>query len=437
MSSLTSVRRRAAWPSCSAKFVDSRHCRFFATAAAQGTVAAVRGMHDHFAEEAAARHLAAQCFSDITRRRGYSSVETPSVEQASVFLRGLGEGSDVVMKEIYSFPSPKRADSGSDTDLLLALRPEGTAGIMRALIQSGRLRQGAQKLSYCGSMFRHERPQKGRYRQFTQLGIENVGSKSHLADVEVIQMADSFLRSVLPIAAASPAASPSDGASHLQQAVPPTAAAAAGAGPGLQLKLLVNTLGDDLRAYTAYLTEFFTKHQSSLSPDSVARLQRGAVLRILDSKSGADQALITEVKPIQAFLPEAALARFDAVLSGLRSVGIDYTIEPRLVRGLDYYCHTVFEFTCTTAAAPVTGTGTAPTSAPPAGPSTEQTGGSAGRAALPPAGVGQLGTVLAGGRYDRLSTMLGHPDAVPCIGEWAFRSDAPQMAVCVACGLVR
>ena len=385
----------------------------------------VRGTHDHFGDASPLRGALAASFAALARRRGFAEVETPVLEPAALYARSLGGASDVVSKEMYVFatpqggagigagsagagagagapaadgaarqaPAPAASASASASasaapaaaappppPQLLALRPEGTAGVMRALIASGRLRRALhplpQKLFYAGPMFRHERPQKGRYRQFTQLGVEVVGGASTLGDVEAIALADAFLRTAL----APPPLAP-------QRPKP------------LALTLLVNTLGDaeGMQRFAAALQRQLSSSEvlARLSPESQARVARGAALRVLDSKSAADQDVVRGLPDIRASLGAGALRRFDEVLEGLEDAGVPFVVEPRLVRGLDYYSHTVFEFAVSG------GSG----------------GGEAGEGKGEGGGAGHLGAVLAGGRYDRLAHLLGHPEPVPSVGE--------------------
>ena len=345
--------------------------------AAREPVARARGTHDYFADESPLRVAIAATFARLAHARGFAHVETPVLEPAALFARSLGDGSDVVAKEMYTLcASPAAAAGDAAAATLLALRPEGTAGIMRALIGSGRLRRALhpspQKLFYAGPMFRHERPQRGRFRQFTQLGVEVVGGASAACDAECISLAFAFLRSVLA--------------------------------PPLELTLLINSLGDEqsMQRYGAALQMLLEARRDQLSPESRARLDRGAVLRVLDSKSLADQSIVRELPQIADYLGPAARRRFDDVLAGLETLGVACVVEPRLVRGLDYYSHTVFEFVASAGGAAATaGDG----AAAPATASDTMSGG-----------AGHLGTVLAGGRYDRLAVALGHPEHVPSIG---------------------
>ena len=307
---------------------------------------------------------------------GYVRVETPVLEHASLFSRTLGDSSDVVSKEMYSFSSPKSttsAQSEGESDSLLCLRPEGTAGIMRSLVSSGRLKRSLHPLSqryfYDGPMFRHERPQRGRFREFSQLGIEIIGGKGSQSDCEAIALAHSFLTSLFFDSTPNAMSS------------------------SISLKLCVNTIGDEegRRNYSVALKSFLTDHRESLSLESQSRLDREgqdvSVFRILDSKSTADQEVLSNkaAPKLEEYLSDKSRRRFEDVLFNLCELGINPTIDTRLVRGLDYYSDTVFEFVVTSGSGDESG---------------------------------HLGTVLAGGRYDRLSKILGNSESVPSIG-WA------------------
>ncbi len=274
----------------------------------------------------------------VTATYGLDEWSTPIFEDTRVFSRSLGDTSDVVTKEMYSFP-----DRGGE---MLTLRPEGTAGICRALVSNGLTQSLPQRVFYAGPMFRYERPQKGRYRQFHQIGAEWIGVAEPMADAEAIACG----RDVL---------------------------AALGI-EGVALEL--NTLGDAASrdAYRAALVEHFAAHRDALSPDSRDRLERNP-LRILDSKDEGDRRLVATAPTIEPFLSEPARAFWDALREQLARFGVAYRENPRIVRGLDYYSHTAFEFT------------------------TDR--------------LGAQGTVLAGGRYDGLVADMGGPPT-PAIG-WA------------------
>jgi histidyl-tRNA synthetase len=240
---------------------------------------------------------------DFFRRYNYSEVRTPVFEEAQLFVRSVGEASDIVRKEMFVFE-----DKGGRE---LALRPEGTAGVVRAYVEHGLYKQAQPlKLFYVGPMFRHERQQKGRYRQHTQIGVEVLGSADPLVDVEVISLLYG-----------------------LHQAV------------GVKDELVyLNNLGDlqTRRSYVPELRAFLEKHRDELDPDSVARLESNP-LRTFDSKDENTQALLAEAPAIGDFLSPEAAAHLGAVEEGLDSLGIPYEIDERLVRGLDYYTLTVFE----------------------------------------------------------------------------------------------
>ncbi len=240
---------------------------------------------------------------DFFRRYNYSEVRVPVFEEAGLFIRGVGEGSDIVRKEMFLFQDKGGRD--------LALRPEGTAGVVRSYVEHSLFKQAQPfKLWYMGPMLRHERQQKGRYRQHTQIGVEILGSADPLVDVEVISLLY-----------------------NLHQAV------------GVQNEVVhLNTLGDmeTRRAYVPELRAFLEKHTSELDRDSVDRLETNP-LRILDSKDRDMQALLDEAPVLREFLSPEAVENFTAVKAGLDALEIPYTEDDRLVRGLDYYTSTVFE----------------------------------------------------------------------------------------------
>ena len=273
------------------------------------------------------------------QRSGFGEIRTPLLESTDLFCRGIGEATDVVGKEMYSF-----LDRGERS---CTLRPEGTASVVRAAIQHGLLSQGAQKLWYAGPMFRYERPQAGRQRQFHQIGVEWLGAESPRSDVEVIALAWDLLQGL-------------------------------GIG-GLQLEL--NSLGstDDRQAYRDALVAWLEVRVDALDDDSRSRLSSNP-LRILDSKHPSTQALLEDAPTLADALSPASRERFERVQSGLSALGIPYRLNPRLVRGLDYYSHTAFEIT------------------------SDQLGAQA--------------TVCGGGRYDGLVGQLGGP-ATPAVG-WAL-----------------
>jgi histidyl-tRNA synthetase len=276
---------------------------------------------------------------NIALRYGLAEISTPVFEFSEVFKRTLGETSDVVTKEMYTFE-----DRGGSE---ITLRPEGTAGIVRAFISNGLTQNLPCKFFYEGPMFRYERPQKGRLRQFHQFGVEILGVPTPQADVETIALGVHILEEL---------------------------------GVADKTVLEINSLGDSesRAAYREALVAYFTGHRDALSEDSRARLERNP-LRILDSKDKGDRKLMAEAPNISEYLNDASRAFFDTVLDGLKALNIDVSVNPRLVRGLDYYCHTAFEFT------------------------TEV--------------LGAQGAVIAGGRYDGLVKQMGGP-ATPGVG-WA------------------
>jgi histidyl-tRNA synthetase len=264
---------------------------------------------------------------------------TPIFEFSEVFKRTLGDTSDIVTKEMYTF-----TDRGGET---ITLRPEGTASVARALISGGLAQHLPLKYFYSGPMFRYERPQKGRMRQFHQTGIELLGVKEPLGDVEVIATGAEFLRRI-------------------------------GAWDRAQLE--INTLGDNesRQNYRKVLVDYLSGHRDRLSKDSLERLERNP-LRILDSKDPGDQAIVADAPVYTDYLNGTSRDFFAKVKAGLDALGIKYVVNPRLVRGLDYYSHTCFEVTC--------------------------------------AELGAQKTILAGGRYDGLIPMMGGPET-PGVG-WA------------------
>jgi len=244
----------------------------------------------------------------IAATYGFDEWATPIFEDTRVFSRPLGDTSDIVAKEMYSFE-----DRGGEQ---LTLRPENTAGICRALVTNGLTQSLPQRVFYAGPMFRYERPQKGRYRQFHQIGCELIGPAEPLADAEVIACGWDIL----------------------------TALGVAG-----DVVLEVNTLGDRASrdAYRAALVEYFGAHRDSLSGDSLTRLERNP-LRILDSKDEADRAIVADAPTIAPYLTAEAAAHYDAARDNLGRFGVPFRENPRIVRGLDYYDHVAFEFVTTT-----------------------------------------------------------------------------------------
>lgn len=355
------MRGLALWRAGSAQASQMR--RYLSVAAKAKSVSRVRGTRDLLVDDTQQHREVLDVLKCTVDRYGFRAIQTPLLEYTDLFSRSLGDGSDIVMKEMYTF----KDDSGKS----VTLRPEGTAGIMRALVSNNLMFSLPHKVSYSGSMFRYERPQRGRYREFQQFGVEFVGSTGPSVDTEVIAMAADALDAL--------------GIKH-------------------KVVLELNSLGDgESRArYRFALEAFFSKFRDELSSDSINRLERGSVLRILDSKSEIDQKIIADAPQLSAFLSEDSKTRFDDVLSGLDALGITYRHNPRLVRGLDYYSNTVFEFVEKPDAEQATGGGIA---------------------------------VLAGGCYDGLAESLGGP-ATACVG-WAagvdrlnLLRDKPTKAMC-------
>ncbi|QNI49966.1 histidine--tRNA ligase [Synechococcus sp. RS9915] len=264
----------------------------------------LRGMVDLLPETLQCWQAVEAVAREHFRRSGFGEIRTPLLETTDLFCRGIGEGTDVVGKEMYSF-----TDRGERS---CTLRPEGTASVVRAALQHGLLSQGAQKLWYAGPMFRYERPQAGRQRQFHQIGVEWLGAESARSDVEVIALAWDLLAQL-------------------------------GVG-GLELE--INSLGtpEDRQAYRTALVAWLEQRLDQLDDDSRARLSTNP-LRILDSKNKDTQALLEQAPTLADALSSESRQRFDAVQQGLTALGIPFRLNPRLVRGLDYYGHTAFEIT--------------------------------------------------------------------------------------------
>ena len=298
----------------------------------------VRGTQSLLGEDADRLAAVVAAFDKVRRLYGFRRVEVPTIEQTAVFARTIGETTDVVSKEMYSFD-----DRGGES---ITLRPEFTAGICRAYLSEGWQQYAPLKVATSGSAFRYERPQKGRFREFHQLDAEIIGAGEPQADVELLAFADQLLKEL-----------------------------------GIEGTILkLNTLGDPATrtAWRDALHEHFFSHASTLSEDSQARLERNP-LRILDSKSHQDWPVVDSAPTIDDFLTTEAADFFSKVTSGLDAAGIPWERAPRLVRGLDYYRHTAFEFI------------------------TDR--------------LGAQGTVLAGGRYDGLIESIGGPHT-PAVG-WA------------------
>ncbi|PWU21302.1 MAG: histidine--tRNA ligase [Bdellovibrio sp.] len=267
---------------------------------------AVRGTQDLLADECRRFRWLDETAWEIARRFGYEEIRTPIFEFSEVFHRTLGETSDMVAKETYTF-----ADRGGD---LITLRPEGTAGIARAFISNGLAQLLPLKYYYFGPMFRYERPQKGRHRQFHQIGVESLGAEDPLADVECISLAHLMLKEF-----------------------------------GLEgrVKLEINFLGDaeSRSRHREKLVSYLSGFRSELSPDSQVRLEKNP-LRILDSKEAQDREILENAPRLSDFLNPFSKQFAEGVLAGLSGLGIPYVANENLVRGIDYYTHTVFEFTC-------------------------------------------------------------------------------------------
>ena len=272
-------------------------------AALADKIQSIKGMHDILNDQSAAWKYLEDTIQGVLNSYGYEEIRTPLLEKTELFKRSIGEATDIVSKEMYTF-----TDLSGDS---LTLRPEGTASVVRSVVQHSLYRNNPLRLWYCGPMFRHERPQKGRMRQFHQIGAEAIGFPGPDIDAELIAMCARFWGS-LGI-------------------------------DGLELQL--NTLGSaaSRAAYRNVLVEYFSDNQESLDEDSIKRLELNP-LRILDSKNPAMQELIAAAPAMNDHLDEESAAHFEELKQLLGAAGIDFTINPRLVRGLDYYSHTVFEW---------------------------------------------------------------------------------------------
>lgn len=319
------------------------------------TPQAIRGTQDIFGADAEAFAFVVETFERVRRLYRFRRVEMPVFEKTEVFARSLGETTDVVSKEMYSFD-----DRGGES---LTLRPEFTAGIARAFLTNGWQQYAPLKVATHGPLFRYERPQKGRYRQFHQIDAEVIGAGEPQADVELLAMADQLLKEL-----------------------------------GIHdVTLHLNTLGDgeSREAWRAALIDYFRAVEGQLSEESQERLEKNP-LRILDSKDARDKPFLADAPKIDAFLSDEARAFFAAVTSGLDAAGVKWVRAESLVRGLDYYRHTAFEFI--------------------------PDEGSASAAAL-----GSQSTVLGGGRYDGLMESLGGAPT-PAVG-WAAGIERLAMLV--------
>jgi histidyl-tRNA synthetase len=301
---------------------------------------AVKGMNDVLPGESAKWEWLEGIVRNLMARYAYRNIRTPIVEPTALFVRGLGEVTDIVEKEMYSFEDRLNGEA-------LTLRPESTAGVVRAVVEHNMLYEGGKRLYYMGPMFRHERPQRGRYRQFHQIGAEVLGFQGPEIDAEVILLAH-----------------------DLWQAI------------GLKnVRLELNSLGQppERLAHRAALITHFEKHQAVLDEDAKRRLYTNP-LRILDTKNSAMKEVVESAPQLMNFLGVASLAHFNALRQILDANGVQYSLNPRLVRGMDYYNLTVFEFI------------------------TDQ--------------LGSQGTVCGGGRYDYLIEQVGGKPA-PAVG-WAL-----------------
>ena len=299
----------------------------------------VRGTQSLLGEDADRFHAVVEAFDRVRRLFGFKRVEVPVIEPTAVFARTIGETTDVVSKEMYTFE-----DRGGEQ---ITLRPEFTAGICRAYLSEGWQQFAPLKVATHGPAFRYERPQKGRFRQFHQLDAEVIGAAEAAADVELLSLGDQLLREL-----------------RIHEGV----------------TLQLNTLGDSETrdAWRSALVEHFESHRTALSEDSLSRLERNP-LRILDTKDPTERPIADAAPSIDDFLTSEASDFFAQVTAGLDAAGVKWTRNPRLVRGLDYYRHTAFEFV------------------------TDR--------------LGAQGTVIAGGRYDGLIEALGGPHT-PAVG-WA------------------
>jgi histidyl-tRNA synthetase len=300
------------------------------------SIQAIRGMHDVLPQQTPLWHFLERQISGVLATYGYREIRMPLLEMTELFKRSIGEVTDIVEKEMYTFD-----DRNGDS---LTLRPEGTASCVRAAMENGLLHNQTQRLWYQGPMFRHERPQKGRYRQFHQIGVETFGMAGPDIDAEVILMTARIWRAL---------------------AIP-------------DLELQVNTLGtaEERAAYRDELVAYFEAHAALLDEDSRRRLYTNP-LRILDSKNPEMRGMLDGAPSLMSHLGDASRAHFDFVCATLQRAGVPFVVNPRLVRGLDYYSRTVFEWV------------------------TDR--------------LGAQGTVCAGGRYDGLVEQLGGRP-VPAVG---------------------
>jgi len=302
---------------------------------------AIKGMNDILPPESARWEWLEDKVRALMRRYGFQNMRTPIVEPTALFVRGLGEVTDIVEKEMYSFTDSLNGD-------LLTLRPEGTAGAVRAINEHNFLYEGGKRLYYIGPMFRHERPQKGRYRQFHQVGAEVLGFAGPDVDAELILMTAALWRDL-------------------------------GLSVGTDVKLQLNSLGqpEERKAHREALIKHLEAHAELLDEEAKRRLHSNP-LRILDTKNPAMQPVVEAAPKLIDFLGEASLSHFQAVQTVLTAAGVPFELNTRLVRGMDYYNLTVFEWV------------------------TER--------------LGAQGTVCGGGRYDGLVEQLGAKKGAPAVG---------------------
>lgn len=302
-------------------------------------ISTVRGMRDYIGSNAEVYYTISDIFRILVSRYGYTMINTPILEKQDLFTLALGTTSDVVSKEMYSF-NDKNGES-------LVLRPEGTASVVRSFVENSLHLKAQNKFAYFGPMFRYERPQKGRYRQFHQFGVEYFADDTYISDAETIFLANEFLN-LLKIKG--------------------------------EITLEISSLGDaeSREIYRKILVQYFEKNKNSLSEISLERLEKNP-LRILDSKEEQDQEIIKNAPKIIDCLNNESKAFFDGVISSLGVLNVKYKINPYIVRGLDYYNHTVFEFKTDL--------------------------------------IESQSTILAGGRYNGFVKLFGGPD-IPGIG-WA------------------
>ena len=301
---------------------------------------AVKGMNDILPSDSARWEWLEEKVRTLMARYAYRNIRTPIVEPTPLFVRTLGQVTDIVEKEMYSFEDKLNGEA-------LTLRPENTAGVVRAVAEHSMLYEGGKRLYYMGPMFRHERPQRGRYRQFHQIGAEALGFPGAEVDVELILLADALWKEL-----------------------------------GLtDVRLELNSLGqpDERKLHRVALIAYFEGHSALLDEESKRRLHTNP-LRLLDSKNPAMQAMLESAPQLMDFLGEASLKHFNSVKAMLDANGVAYRINPRLVRGMDYYNLTVFEFVTQS--------------------------------------LGSQGTICGGGRYDYLIEQIGGKPA-PAVG-WAL-----------------